>query len=193
MTAVIASEEEIENPMLMAQTLLKNHVQLMFMTPSYVSNLLDIDVFVEALKGFKVLDMGAEAVPIELCEKLRKLGVNAIIKNGYGPTETTITSTYSTVKDRYMTIGKPVANTRARILDKEGHVLPTNAIGDLTLIGESVGMGYLGLPEKTKEVFVKVDGRKAYRSGDLARINHEGNIEFFGRLDNQVKLRGLRV
>lgn len=193
LTAVIASEEEIENPMLLAETLKKHHVNLMFMTPSFVSNLLDIPQFVEALRNFKILDMGAEAVPIELCQKLRGLGVNAQINNGYGPTETTITSTYSTVKDEYMTIGKPVANTKAFILDKAGHILPINAIGDLTLAGESVGLGYLGNLEKTKAAFVEVNGLRAYRTGDLARINGDGNIEFFGRLDNQVKLRGLRV
>lgn len=192
-TAVIASEEEIENPLLLAKTLIENKVNIMFMTPSFVSNLLDIDEFVEALKGFKVLDMGAEAVPIELCDKLRKLGVTATILNGYGPTETTITTTYSQVTDKYMTIGKPLGNTKAYLLDKAGHVLPINAIGDLTLAGESVGLGYLGMEEKTKESFITVNGLRAYRSGDLARYNNEGNIEFFGRLDNQVKLRGLRV
>ncbi len=192
-TAVIASEEEIENPLLLAKTLKENNVKYMFMTPSFVSNLLDIDVFVDALKGFKYLDMGAEAVPMELCNRLRSLGVNANILNGYGPTETTITATYCLVKDKYMTIGTPVANTKAYILDKAGHILPINTIGDLTLAGESVGLGYLGMPDKTKEAFIEVKGEKAYRSGDMARINSEGKIEFFGRLDNQVKLRGLRV
>ena len=192
-TAVIASEEQIENPMLLAEVLKKHGVNIMFMTPSFVSNLLDIPQFVDALRNFKVLDMGAEAVPIELCQKLRGLGVNAQINNGYGPTETTITATYSTVKDEYMTIGRPVGNTKAYILDKAGHILPINAIGDLTLAGESVGLGYLGNEEKTKAAFIELNGLRAYRSGDLARINGDGNIEFFGRLDNQVKLRGLRV
>ncbi len=192
-TAVIASEEEIENPLLLAKTLKENKVNIMFMTPSFVSNLLDIDEFVDALKNFQVLDMGAEVVPIELCNRLRELGVTAVINNGYGPTETTITATYSTVKDEYMTIGKPIANIKAYLLDKAGHILPINAIGDLTLAGEATGIGYLGMPEKTKQSFIELNGMRAYRSGDLARYNSEGNIEFFGRLDNQVKLRGLRV
>ena len=192
-TAVIASEEEIENPLLLAKTLKENKVNIMFMTPSFVSNLLDIDEFVDALKNFQVLDMGAEVVPIELCNRLRELGVTATINNGYGPTETTITATYSTVVDEYMTIGKPIANIKAYLLDKAGHILPINAIGDLTLAGEATGIGYLGMPEKTKENFITLNGMRAYRSGDLARYNSEGNIEFFGRLDNQVKLRGLRV
>ncbi len=192
-TAVIATEEEIENPLKLAQTLNKNHVNIMFMTPSFVSNFIDIKEFVDALKNFKVLDMGAEAVPVELCQKLRKLGITADIYNGYGPTETTITCTYHRVTDEYVTIGKPFANSEMYLLDKAGHILPINAIGDLTIAGDSVGMGYLGLPEKTKENFIEIFGRKAYRSGDLARYNNDGNIEFFGRLDNQVKLRGLRV
>jgi len=192
-TAVIASEEEIENPLLLAKTLKKNKVNVMFMTPSFVSNFVDMDEFIDALRGFKQLDMGAENVPIELCNKLRALGVNATINNGYGPTETTITCTYSLVRDEYMTIGKPVANTKVYILDKAGHILPTNAIGDLTIAGDSVGLGYCGMPEKTKAAFIEVNGDRAYRTGDLARINNDGNVEFFGRLDNQVKLRGLRV
>lgn len=192
-TAVIASEEEIENPMLLSKTLMENKVNIMFMTPSYVANMIDFDCFAEALKNFKVLDMGAESVPIELCNKIRSLGINAEIHNGYGPTETTITTTYSTVLDQYMTIGKPVGNTKLYILDKAGNILPSNALGDLTIAGESVGLGYLGMKEKTDAVFVTVNGLRAYRSGDVARINNDGNIEFFGRIDNQVKLRGLRV
>ena len=192
-TAVIASEEEIENPLMLAKTLIKNHVNIMFMTPSFVSNFIDIKEFVEALRGFQVLDMGAEAVPTELCQKLRDLGVTAAIYNGYGPTETTITCTYHKVTDKYVTIGKPFANTELYLLDKNGHILPINAIGDLTIAGDQVGLGYYKLPEKTASNFIEINGRRAYRSGDLARYNSEGNIEFFGRLDNQVKLRGLRV
>ncbi|MBP5467090.1 MAG: amino acid adenylation domain-containing protein, partial [Clostridia bacterium] len=192
-TAVIATEEEIENPLLLAKKIKEEGVNIMFMTPSFVSNFIDVNEFVEALRGFKVLDMGAEAVPQELCEKLRSLGVTAEIYNGYGPTEATITCTYHKVTDKYVTIGKPFANTGAYMLDKAGHVLPINAIGDLTLAGECVGMGYLGMEEKTKECFITLNGKRAYRSGDLARYNNDGNVEFFGRLDNQVKLRGLRV
>ena len=191
--AVIASEEEIENPLLLSETLKKYGVNIMFLTPSYVSNVLDVSEFIEALRNFQVLDMGAEAVPYELVERIRKLGINCLIDNGYGPTETTITSSMTFVEDQYVTIGKPVANTKYYILDKAGHVLPINAIGDLTIAGDSVGIGYYKLEEKTKAAFIEVNGERAYRSGDLARMNNEGNTEFFGRLDNQIKLHGLRI
>ena len=192
-TAVIASDEDIENPLVMAKTIKENGVNLMFMTPSYVSNALDMPDFIDALKQLKVLDMGAEAVSPELVSKLRALGVKSEIFNGYGPTECTVTCTYHHTTDQYITIGKPVGNTKLYILDKYGKILPINAIGDLTIAGECVGIGYLGLPEKTAQSFITVRGDRAYRSGDLARYNGEGNMEFFGRLDNQVKLRGLRV
>jgi len=192
-TVVIATEEEIENPLALAETLTKEKVNIMFMTPSFVSNFIDSEAFVNALKNFKTLDMGAEAVPWELCNKLKEKGITANIYNGYGPTETTITCTYHKVVDKYVTIGKPLANTKVYILDKDGHILPIGAIGDLTLAGECVTMGYLGMDDKTKEKFITINGERAYRSGDLARYNGDGDVEFFGRLDNQVKLRGLRV
>ena len=191
--AVIASEEEIENPLLLSETLHKYGVNIMFLTPSYVSNVLDTPEFVEALRNFQVLDMGAEAVPYELVERIRNLGIECLIDNGYGPTETTITSSMTFISDKYVTIGKPVANTKYYILDKAGHILPINAIGDLTIAGDSVGIGYYKLEDKTKASFIEVNGERAYRSGDLARMNNEGNTEFFGRLDNQIKLHGLRI
>ena len=191
--AVIASEEEIENPLLLSKTLKKYGVNIMFLTPSYVANVLDTPEFIEALRNFQVLDMGAEAVPYELVERIRKLGINCLIDNGYGPTETTITSSMTFIEDKYVTIGKPVANTKYYILDKAGHVLPINAIGDLTIAGDSVGIGYYKLEDKTKAAFIEINGERAYRSGDLARMNNEGNTEFFGRLDNQIKLHGLRI
>ena len=192
-TACIASEEEIENPMLLASKMIDNNVRVAFFTPSFVSNVLDIEEMVEALKQLKSLDMGAEAVQKSLVTKIRKAGINATLFDGYGPTETTITCTYDVIEDEYITIGKPVANTKLYLLDKHDNILPINALGNLTIAGEGVGIGYLGLEEKTKECFIKIKDDRAYKSGDIARYNGDGKIEFFGRLDNQVKLRGLRV
>ena len=79
------------------------------------------------------------------------------------------------------------------LADSEGNILPAGALGELTICGEGVGAGYIGLDELTREKFITVNGLKAYRTGDLALFNHDGDIIFRGRMDNQVKLRGLRV
>ncbi len=192
-TAVIASEEDIENPLMLARRIIDNGVNMIFLTPSYISNALDFPQFLEAMRGLKVLDTGAEVVSPELIDKLRAAGVNAAVYNGYGPTEATITCSFQKITDKYITIGKPVANTKLYMLDTYGHILPPYAIGDLTIAGASVGAGYLNLPDKTAEKFITVKGLRAYRSGDMARINDEGNVEFFGRVDNQIKLHGLRI
>ncbi len=192
-TVVMASEEEIANPFALAELFDREKVDICFMTPSYVANAADMPPFLEALKRMKVLYVGGEALPAELYTKLRQAGVNTIIYNGYGPTETTVFSTFGLMTDEFITIGKPVGNTKLYLLDVHGHKLPIGAIGDLTIAGDGVGGGYLDLPERTTERYITVDGLPAFRSGDMARYNREGNIEFFGRLDNQVKLRGLRV
>ena len=87
----------------------------------------------------------------------------------------------------------PMANIKMMIIDKYRNLLPAGAPGELLIIGNGVGRGYVGKPEMTADKFIVFEGRKAYRSGDLARWNHHGKVEFMGRMDNQVKLRGLRV
>ena len=79
------------------------------------------------------------------------------------------------------------------IVDKENKILPDGETGELVIAGLGVGRGYMNLPDKTEAVFIDLNGERAYKTGDLARISPEGEIEFFGRIDNQIKLRGLRI
>ena len=191
-TIYIASEEDIENPLILSKHLEEYNVDTMFLTPSYVSNILDFDDVMRAFRKFKTLDMGAENVPISLALKLREKGVKAALINGYGPTETTITSTYSRdVLDG--TIGKPMVNTKLYIVDSNNRMLPIGATGELVICGNCVGLGYYKLEEKTKQSFITFNDLPAYKTGDMARYNNDGNIEFFGRKDNQIKLHGLRI
>ncbi|MGN0154558.1 MAG: amino acid adenylation domain-containing protein, partial [Lachnospiraceae bacterium] len=194
MAVCMANEEEIYNPLSLLRLIKENHVDVISGTPSFISNFVDIPMAEEVLHQVKMYDFGAEAFPETLYNKLHKLSPEAVIVNGYGPTEATI-SCISKVMDGSgkVTIGTPAANVRAYICDLNGNILPAGARGELVICGAGVGRGYVNLPEKTKEVFITLNGRKAYRSGDLARYNQDGEIEFFGRLDNQVKLRGLRV
>jgi amino acid adenylation domain-containing protein len=120
------------------------------------------------------------------------------IVNSYGPTECTDVVSYHINTDNAaetLPIGKPVCNTQLYILDDQHHLLPEGVIGELCVAGTGVGLGYLGRPELNAKVFQPNpfgDGQ-LYRTGDLARYWPDGNIEYIGRKDFQIKLRGLRI
>ena len=120
--------------------------------------------------------------------------------NGYGPTECTIFSTIYKVTKREdnIPIGHPLDNLKCYVVDANMHILPPGALGELIIAGPHVGLGYLNRPDKTAEVFIDNpfeggDYEKAYRSGDIVRFRTDGEIEFIGRRDGQVKIHGFRV
>jgi hypothetical protein len=123
------------------------------------------------------------------------------VYNLYGPSETTTYSTYTLIErgdSENPTVGRPLANTRTYILDRNLQLLPTGVAGELFIGGAGVAQGYLNRPELTAERFLadpfaaEPDARM-YQTGDLARYLPDGNIEFLGRADNQIKLRGFRI
>lgn len=121
------------------------------------------------------------------------------LTNQYGPTETTIDALMSEcTAGQPVTLGKPIANTRCFILDRDGNLAPLGIFGELCVSGDGVARGYLNRPELTDEKFtsIQLPGLKVdrlYRTGDLARWLRDGNIELGGRIDQQVKIRGNRV
>jgi amino acid adenylation domain-containing protein len=123
------------------------------------------------------------------------------LTNCYGPTETSIGVIFHEVPPDYtdpMPIGRPLPNVRAVILDRRLNLAPIGASGELCLGGECVGLGYLADPESTARAFVpnpfpELECPTLYRTGDLARIRGDGVIEHRGRIDNQVKIRGMRI
>lgn len=120
------------------------------------------------------------------------------IINGYGPTEFTVCSSFHVVdqkKDIDIPIGKPVPNTYSFICDKYGNLMPLGMAGELCLAGNQIADGYWKRQDLTTEKFVECifKGGRMYRTGDLARYNTDGELEFLGRIDNQVKLRGFRI
>ncbi|MFE2107468.1 amino acid adenylation domain-containing protein [Kitasatospora sp. NPDC059463] len=141
--------------------------------------------------------VGGEALPLPLARELRAATVRLL--NVYGPTETTIWSTCAELPPAPETvrIGRPIANTRAYVLDARRRPLPVGVPGELYLGGDGLAEGYLGRPELTAERFVAdpfgADGDRLYRTGDLVAWSPEGDLEFLGRLDDQVKIRGHRI
>ena len=193
-TIYIAQEEEIHNLDLLRMAFLKNRIDLMMMTPSFAWSLLSMDGFREPLANLRGVVLGAEAFQPALLSKLKGLNPDMLVMNGYGPTECTQACSAKTLEEGdSITIGGPFANIRFYVADTAGNLLPRYAVGELMLCGEGVCRGYVRLPEKNAAAFTEIDGVKAYHSGDLVRINRDGEAEFGGRADNQVKLRGFRI
>ena len=193
-TVVIATENEVHDPAAFTQLLLAEHVDVMACTPSFLMNMLGIECFEKALKGIRSVMVGAEAFPAGLYEKLVSVSPDIYIVNAYGPTECTVSASAKHLTGpENITIGGPAPNYQLYIMDRFSRILPPYAVGELIIAGEGVGRGYVRLPEKNKAVFIDINGTRAYRSGDIARFNGDGEIEFGGRMDNQVKLRGYRV
>jgi len=148
--------------------------------------------------SLRLLILGGEQVPAQaLADWLRLTAVP--VYNTYGPTEATITAVATLIEDGpsgTVPIGRPVENTRVFVVDRFGRLAPLGAPGELWIGGPGVARGYLKRPELTAERFV-ADGfggsGRLYRSGDLVRWLPGGVLEFLGRVDEQVKIRGLRV
>ncbi len=191
---VIATEEEIHTPALLAKLIEENGVDGMTCTPTYLLNLLDIPDTREAIRRITFFDIGAEAFPAQLYERLRTLRQDSVILNVYGPTEATMgCSAELMTGDAVVTVGPPIANTAFQVVDPFGNPLPVGIRGELIICGDQVGRGYVNLPEKTAAAFFTRDGMRAYHSGDLAAWTGDGKIRIFGRVDNQIKLRGFRI
>lgn len=192
-SVAMATEEEIHNPILLAQMMEATGVDMMKCTPSYMQTMLEFPPCRQALARLRALIIGAEPFPENLYAQIRQAGFTGRLYNSYGPTETTVTVTIDELDGKTVTIGRPAGNTELCVLDWFDQPLPPYARGELTILGDSVGRGYVALPEQTRQKFIAFAGHKAYRSGDIAYWNRDGKIVHCGRSDNQIKLRGLRV
>ncbi len=194
LTVCMANEDEIHNPLMLKDLCEKNRVDVMSCTPSYLANLIDFPELASVIKNIKSVDFGAEAFPAALFTKLRAVNPDIYIMNGYGPTEATISCTMKAIESpENITIGIPNSNVQVVMTDEKNRPLPIGALGEMTIIGDGIGRGYVNRDDLTQKVFIKLWNKPAYKSGDLARLLPNGEIAFHGRTDNQVKLRGLRV
>lgn len=159
----------------------------------------------------KTVIVGGESLEQDVCCLFLSKSKNAVIFNEYGPTETTVGSSVQKISqisfennrnhDIDITIGHPISNTQIYILDSKQKPLPVGVAGELCIAGDGVSAGYFNRPELTAEKFIpnpfatpdNAHGKVMYRTGDLARWREDGEVEYLGRIDTQVKLRGLRI
>ncbi|MFG6101407.1 amino acid adenylation domain-containing protein [Leptothoe sp. EHU-05/26/07-4] len=155
----------------------------------------------EELPALQTIIVAGESCSAELVAAWSQ---NRQFFNAYGPSESTVCATFYECKDvsRVIPIGRPIANTQIYLLDGEGQPVPIGVSGELYIGGVGLARGYLNRPELTAQKFIsnpfshskfKVRSSKLYRTGDLAKYLPDGNIEFLGRIDHQVKVRSFRV
>ncbi|MCR5747567.1 MAG: amino acid adenylation domain-containing protein [Lachnospiraceae bacterium] len=194
MSVVVTTDEQLLNPEVLSDIMVRNNVDGLVCTPSYMDRLLSMAVMEPAIKGLRIVDIGGETFPGELYTKIRAANPDVVIINAYGPTETTIVCLAKRiVSAENIRLGKPLANVYCFVVDKDLNEVPRGEPGELLICGKGVGRGYRNLEEKTKEVFVTFKGMRGYRSGDLVVLEENGEIDFHGRIDSQVKVRGLRI
>ncbi len=198
-TLVLITEEQTYNPMLFAQTMDAHSIDVVKIVPSHLNVLLDCEN-PQAILPNKQLILGGEVASPQLLMKLHNLSPKLKIINHYGPTETTIGAFTFTKGNKYLEslpIGKVLNGMQAYVLDEERKPVKSGEIGELYLSGDGVARGYLKNPEETKKSFIDSvflkGSTRAYKTGDLVRVLSDNNVEYIGRQDYQLKVRGYRV
>ncbi|GAA1024890.1 Pls/PosA family non-ribosomal peptide synthetase [Amycolatopsis albidoflavus] len=148
------------------------------------------------LPGIRTLLVGGEACPAELVQRWSRPGRRML--NTYGPTEATVTATWcELLPGRPVTIGRALPSYRIRLLDERRRPVPDGAVGEICIGGPGVALGYLNRPDLTADRFLDdpriTGGGRLYRTGDLGRVLPGGEIEYLGRADSEVKIRGHRI
>jgi amino acid adenylation domain-containing protein len=188
-TVVLASSDQVRDPLLLASLIEAQGVTVLQATPSLwsaLTNASDVE-----LRDVRAL-VGGEALPPALARELAARARS--VTNLYGPTEVTIWATAADVNPDQLGIGGPLPGTTAQVLDAALEPVPAGVTGELYLGGAQIARGYLGRPSLTASRFVAgPGGRRLYRTGDLARWSPSGRLEFLGRSDDQVKVRGFRI
>lgn len=167
--------------------------------PSMLAAALHDARFAESAAALRLVVCGGEELPVHVAERFLELVPDAALLNFYGPTEVSFDATVAPITwpvPAPVPIGRPVAGVQAYVLDAGGAAQPVGVPGELFLGGVQIARGYLDMPGRTAESLVPHPfrpGERLYRTGDRVRWRADGNLEFLGRQDNQVKVRGYRV
>ncbi|MFD8721811.1 amino acid adenylation domain-containing protein [Streptomyces sp. NPDC059629] len=193
----LLTDDVRRDPEAMAEYIHAHRLDFLDITPTYAEQLIAAGMLDEGRHHPAVVALGGEATGEELWRRMRDApGVSAY--NLYGPTECTVDSLGCRLDDSGRpVIGRPLRNTRAYVLDDRLRPVPIGFPGELYLAGAPLGRGYLRRPALTAERFVAcpfgAPGERMYRTGDLVRRRADGQVEYLGRTDNQVQIRGFRV
>ena len=194
LTYVFASDVEAKDVLALARLIKRTKVDAMAGTPSRLFQYLDLEEMKDAFRNIKSISLAGEPFKPQLYTRIKSINPDINVYNGYGPSETTIHVNHKllTSPDN-ITTGKPNYNVIMDIRDIDGNLVPDGVIGEVYIGGLGVGKGYLNKEKRTKESFIKINGIDYYKSGDYGSINPEGEFVIHGRLDNQIKLNGLRI
>jgi amino acid adenylation domain-containing protein/non-ribosomal peptide synthase protein (TIGR01720 family) len=201
LTLCLPDRETVLDTASLAAFIRRHRVNVTFITTALLNRLVDGDT---ALLGqFRRIYFGGQEASLPHVRRALATAGEGALVHVYGPTEVTTFSTWHVVtaadlgeSARRVPIGRPIAHTRAHIVDARGQLQPPGVPGELWLGGAGVARGYLGQPGLSGERFTAsplVAGDRVYRSGDLCLQRRDGSIEFLGRIDGQVKIRGYRV
>ncbi|SNT51314.1 non-ribosomal peptide synthetase [Rhodococcoides kyotonense] len=196
---VITAPDGHRDPAYLTALFADEGVTVAHFVPSMLAVFVADDAVTE-IRSLRWLFASGEALPVATARAARGALSSARVVNLYGPTETAVDVTYhefSTSDDSGVPIGRPVSNTRCLVLDGRLHPVPPGVVGELYVAGVQTARGYAARPGLSAERFVAdpfdAGGGRIYRTGDLVRWNHDGELEYLGRSDFQVKLRGQRI
>ncbi|WP_346830056.1 non-ribosomal peptide synthase/polyketide synthase [Pseudomonas abietaniphila] len=195
---VMAQPGDHRDPALLTALIEKNQITTLHFVPSMLSAFMAQDDLTGCVSLKRIVCSG-EALPADLARETLQRLPNAGLFNLYGPTEAAIDVTHWTCRNEpgaAVPIGRPIANLQIHILDSRLNPQPIGVPGELYIGGAGLARGYHQRPGLTAERFVASpfgNGERLYRTGDLARWRADGAVEYLGRLDHQIKLRGLRV
>ena len=198
-TLVIPTEDNYRDPHQLGALISRHQVSHIVLVPSLYEAILR-DVAAATLQSLRVVVSAGESLPVLLARRHYERLQEAALYNEYGPTEATVWSTvYQTTGTELggrIPIGKPIASAAIYLLDEGLSPVPVGVVGEIVIGGASLARGYLNLPELTSAKFLPnpfVPGARLYKTGDLGLIRQDGNIEYIGRADSQVKVRGYRI
>ena len=190
-TLIFASDSQTKDVFELVDLIKRTKPELLDTTPSRLLQFLEFDGFEDFISNFKIFTIGGEKFSVELFDALEEFPCD--LYNAYGPTETTVQSNVKKIdrKDK-ISVGKALYPFVTDVRDIDGKLLPDGVVGELYIGGPCVTKGYYNNPEKTAEVYTTINNIPYYRSGDYA-YKFDDEIYILGRIDNQIKLRGLRI